>query len=136
MVQFVVLIRLTHPSPVVLTRKKNDLPPDSPEAYRFAINYQKLNGITKYPRYPLPVIDDLLTIIPHTGVMSTLGLRSGYFQLVISPKDIKKPLLSLAMALLHSSGCRLAFRGGAKFPKGHRHNIKTCYWAFRVGLYG
>ncbi|GFS86435.1 hypothetical protein TNCV_513131 [Trichonephila clavipes] len=30
-----------------------------------------LNGITKYPRYPLPVIDDLLTNIPHTGVMST-----------------------------------------------------------------
>ncbi|GFT15544.1 uncharacterized protein TNCV_3265411 [Trichonephila clavipes] len=41
-------------SPVVLTRKKNDLPPDSPEGYRFAIDYCKLNGITKYPRYPLP----------------------------------------------------------------------------------
>ncbi|GFT19548.1 retrovirus-related Pol polyprotein from transposon 297 [Trichonephila clavipes] len=77
-------------SPVVLTRKKNDLPPDSPEAYRFAIDYRKLNVITKYPRYPLPVIDDLLTNIPHTGVMSTLDLRSGYFQLAISPKDIEK----------------------------------------------
>ncbi|GFT68246.1 hypothetical protein TNCV_1420241 [Trichonephila clavipes] len=48
---------------VVLTRKNNDLPPDSPEAYRFAIDYRKLNAITKYPRYPLPVIDDLLTNI-------------------------------------------------------------------------
>ncbi|GFT36826.1 hypothetical protein TNCV_174411 [Trichonephila clavipes] len=54
MVQFVLLIRLTHLSRF-LTRKKNDLPPDSPEAYRFAIDYRKLNGITKYPRYPLPV---------------------------------------------------------------------------------
>ncbi|GFS50108.1 retrovirus-related Pol polyprotein from transposon 17.6 [Trichonephila clavipes] len=27
---------------------------DSPEAYRFAIDYRKLNAITKYPRYPLP----------------------------------------------------------------------------------
>ncbi|GFV26301.1 hypothetical protein TNCV_4730711 [Trichonephila clavipes] len=68
MVQFVLLIRL-YASPVVLTRKKNDLPPDSPEAYRFAIGYRKLNGITKYPRYPLPVIDDLLANIPHTNVM-------------------------------------------------------------------
>ncbi|GFY01371.1 retrovirus-related Pol polyprotein from transposon opus [Trichonephila clavipes] len=59
-------------------------------AYRFAIDYRKLNGITKYPRYPLPVIDDLLTNIPHTNVMSTLDLRSGYFQLAISPKDIEK----------------------------------------------
>ncbi|GFV76715.1 retrovirus-related Pol polyprotein from transposon 17.6 [Trichonephila clavipes] len=70
-------INSPYASPVVLTRKKNDLHPDSPEAYRFAIDYRKLNGITKYPRYPLPVIDDLL-------------LRSGYFQLVISIKDIEK----------------------------------------------
>ncbi|GFW51409.1 hypothetical protein TNCV_4603591 [Trichonephila clavipes] len=36
----------------VLTRKNNGLPPDSPEAYRFTIDYRKLNAITKYP---LPV---------------------------------------------------------------------------------
>ncbi|GFU89416.1 retrovirus-related Pol polyprotein from transposon opus [Trichonephila clavipes] len=36
------------------------------------------------------MIDDLLTNIPHTGVMFTLDLRSGYFQLAISPKDIEK----------------------------------------------
>ncbi|GFY05193.1 retrovirus-related Pol polyprotein from transposon 297 [Trichonephila clavipes] len=82
-------INSPYASPVVLTRKNNDLPPDSPEAYRFAIDYRKLNAITKYPRYPLPVIDDLLTNIPHTNVMSTLDLRSGYFQLAISPKDIE-----------------------------------------------
>ncbi|GFX23445.1 retrovirus-related Pol polyprotein from transposon 297 [Trichonephila clavipes] len=72
------------------TRKNNDLPPDSPEAYRFAIDYRKLKAITKYPRYPLPEIDDLITNIPHTGVMSTLDLKSGYFPLAISPKDIEK----------------------------------------------
>ncbi|GFW52950.1 retrovirus-related Pol polyprotein from transposon 297 [Trichonephila clavipes] len=83
-------INSPYASPVVLTRKKNDLPPDSPEAYRFAIDYRKLYGITKYPRYPLPVFDDLLTNIPHTNVMSTLDLRSGYFQLAISPRDIEK----------------------------------------------
>ncbi|GFS78993.1 uncharacterized protein TNCV_4342231 [Trichonephila clavipes] len=59
-------------SPVVLTLKNNGLPPDSPEAYQFAIDYRKLNAITKYPRYPLPEIDDLITNIPHTGIMSTL----------------------------------------------------------------
>ncbi|GFY20919.1 retrovirus-related Pol polyprotein from transposon 17.6 [Trichonephila clavipes] len=80
-------INSPYASPVVLTRKKNDLPPDSPEAYCFAIDYRKLNVITKYPRYPLPMIDDLLTNIPHIGVMSTLDLRSGYFQLAICPKD-------------------------------------------------
>ncbi|GFX75198.1 retrovirus-related Pol polyprotein from transposon 297 [Trichonephila clavipes] len=77
-------------SPVVLTRKNNGLPPDSPETYRFAIDYRKLNAITKFPRYPLPVIDYLITNIPFTGIMSTLDLKSGYFQLAISPKDIEK----------------------------------------------
>ncbi|GFX57193.1 retrovirus-related Pol polyprotein from transposon 17.6 [Trichonephila clavipes] len=72
-------------SQVVLKRKNNGLPPDSPEAYRFVIDYRKLNAITKYPRYELPVIDDLITNIP-----STLDLKSGYFQLAISPKDIEK----------------------------------------------
>ncbi|GFW59569.1 retrovirus-related Pol polyprotein from transposon 297 [Trichonephila clavipes] len=69
---------------------KNGLPPYSPEAYRLAIDYRKLNAITKYPRYPLPVIDDLITNIPHTGIMSTLDLKLDYFQLAISLKDIEK----------------------------------------------
>ncbi|GFW46568.1 retrovirus-related Pol polyprotein from transposon 297 [Trichonephila clavipes] len=77
-------------TPVFLTRKNNG-PPDSPEAYRFANDYRKLNAITKYPRYPLPVMDDLITNIPHTGIMPTLDLKSGYFfQFAISPKDVKK----------------------------------------------
>ncbi|GFU75211.1 transposon Ty3-I Gag-Pol polyprotein [Trichonephila clavipes] len=83
-------IQLPYASPVVLMRKNNGLPPDSPEAYRLAINYCKLNAITKYPRYPLPLIDDLIKNIPHTANMSTLYLKSGYFQLAINPKDIEK----------------------------------------------
>ncbi|GFS95521.1 hypothetical protein TNCV_814711 [Trichonephila clavipes] len=83
-------IQSPYASSVILTRKNNGLPSDSPEAYRFAIDYRKLNAITKYPRYPLPVIDDLITKIPHTAIMSTLDLKSGYFQLAINPKDIEK----------------------------------------------
>ncbi|GFT52897.1 uncharacterized protein TNCV_1460051 [Trichonephila clavipes] len=121
---------------VVLTRKNNDLPPDSPEAYRFAIDYRKLNAITKYPRYPLPVIDDLLTNIPHTNVMSTLDLRSGYFQLAISPKDIeKKQRLSLAIFAFLRMPFGLS-RRRPNFQKSYRYNPPTCYWAFRVRLYG
>ncbi|GFY05509.1 retrovirus-related Pol polyprotein from transposon 297 [Trichonephila clavipes] len=86
-------IQSPYASPVVLTRKNNGLPPDSSEAYRLAIDYRKLNAINKYPRYSLPVIDDLITNIPHTRVMSTLDLKSGYFQLTISPKDIEKTAL-------------------------------------------
>ncbi|GFT90397.1 retrovirus-related Pol polyprotein from transposon 297 [Trichonephila clavipes] len=67
-----------------------DYTPDNPEAYRFAVDYRKLNAITKYPRYPLPLIDDLIMNIPHTGIMSAPDLRSGYFQMAVNPSDIIK----------------------------------------------
>ncbi|GFX51259.1 retrovirus-related Pol polyprotein from transposon 297 [Trichonephila clavipes] len=57
-------IQSPYASPVVLCRRNNGLPPDNPEAYRFAVDYRKLNAITKYPRYPLPLIDDLIMNIP------------------------------------------------------------------------
>ncbi|GFV63210.1 uncharacterized protein TNCV_2077421 [Trichonephila clavipes] len=69
-------IQSPYASPVVLTHKNNGLPPDSPEAYRFAIGYRELNAITKYPRYPLPVIDDLITNIPLTDIRFKIGLLS------------------------------------------------------------
>ncbi|GFV87272.1 retrovirus-related Pol polyprotein from transposon 17.6 [Trichonephila clavipes] len=77
-------IKSPYASPVVLTRKNNGFPPDFPEAYRFAIDYRKLNAITKYPRYPLPVIDDLITNIPHTGVIS---IHNGFKKWLFSIGD-------------------------------------------------
>ncbi|GFT49688.1 retrovirus-related Pol polyprotein from transposon 17.6 [Trichonephila clavipes] len=47
-------------------------------------------AITKYPRYSLPLIDDLITNIFHTAIMSSLDLRSGYFQLDVNPSDVVK----------------------------------------------
>ncbi|GFT81132.1 retrovirus-related Pol polyprotein from transposon opus [Trichonephila clavipes] len=63
-------INSPYASPVVLTRKKNDLSPDYPEAYRFVIDYRKLNGITKYPRYPLPF--NLFTDASGVGIGAVL----------------------------------------------------------------
>ncbi|GFV74577.1 retrovirus-related Pol polyprotein from transposon opus [Trichonephila clavipes] len=88
----IIPIQSPYVSPVVLCRKNNGLhhPPDNSEAYRFAADYRKLNAITKYPRYPLPLIDDLIMNIPHTGIMSALDLRSEYFQMAVNPCDIVK----------------------------------------------
>ncbi|GFU71907.1 retrovirus-related Pol polyprotein from transposon 17.6 [Trichonephila clavipes] len=86
----IIPIQSPYASPVVLCRKNNGLPPDNPEAYRFAVDYRKLNAITKYPRYPLPLIDDLIMNIPHTTMMPALYLRLGYFQLTVNPSDIVK----------------------------------------------
>ncbi|GFW31283.1 retrovirus-related Pol polyprotein from transposon 297 [Trichonephila clavipes] len=75
-------IQSPYTSPVVLTCKNIGLPLDSPEAYRFAIDYRKLNAITKYSRYPLPVTDDLITNIPHTGVWDVhIGFKKWVFSI-------------------------------------------------------
>ncbi|GFW20137.1 retrovirus-related Pol polyprotein from transposon opus [Trichonephila clavipes] len=84
----IIPIQFPYASSVVLCRNNNGLPSDNPEAYRFAVDYRKLNAITKYPRYHLPLIDDLIMNIPHTGIMSALDLRSGYFQMAVNPSDI------------------------------------------------
>ncbi|GFS81411.1 retrovirus-related Pol polyprotein from transposon 297 [Trichonephila clavipes] len=64
----IIPIQSPYALPVVLCRKNNGLPPDNLEAYRFAVDYWKLNSITKYPRYPLLLIDDSIMNIPNTGI--------------------------------------------------------------------
>ncbi|GFY33573.1 retrovirus-related Pol polyprotein from transposon 297 [Trichonephila clavipes] len=86
----IIPIQSPHASPVVLCRKNNGLPPDNPEAYRFAVDYRKLNAISKYHRYPLPLIDNLIMNTPYAAIMSALDLRSGYFQMAVNPSDIVK----------------------------------------------
>ncbi|GFY29912.1 retrovirus-related Pol polyprotein from transposon 297 [Trichonephila clavipes] len=86
----IITIQSPYASPVVLCRKNNGLPPDNPEAYRFAVDYQKLNAISMYPQYPLPLIEDLIMNISHSGIMSALDLRSGYFQMAVNPSDTVK----------------------------------------------
>ncbi|GFV57525.1 retrovirus-related Pol polyprotein from transposon 17.6 [Trichonephila clavipes] len=87
----IIPIQSPYASPIVLCRKNNGLPPDNPETNRFTVDYPKLYSITKSPRYPLPLIDDLITNIHHTTtIMSPLDLKSGYFQLALNPSDIVK----------------------------------------------
>ncbi|GFW18869.1 uncharacterized protein TNCV_5133221 [Trichonephila clavipes] len=57
-------IQSPYASPVVFCRQNNGLKLDNPESYRIAVDYRKLNAITKYLRYPLPLINDLITNIP------------------------------------------------------------------------
>ncbi|GFY16313.1 retrovirus-related Pol polyprotein from transposon opus [Trichonephila clavipes] len=124
-------IQSPYASPVVLTRKNSDLPPDSPEAYRFAIDYRKLNAITKYPRYPLPVIDDL-----NKTFCKPASCRHWFLNVVIfsigdkSERYRENRVYISQWYLCVSQNVFRLFRGGAKFPKGHRHYIETYFWAF------
>ncbi|GFW05489.1 retrovirus-related Pol polyprotein from transposon gypsy [Trichonephila clavipes] len=89
----IIPIQSPYLSPVVLCRTNNGLPQDNPEAYRFVVDFRKLNCITKYPRYPSPLVDDLIMNIPHTTIMSSLDLKSGYFQIAVNPSGVVKTTL-------------------------------------------
>ncbi|XP_026745532.1 uncharacterized protein LOC113506895 [Trichoplusia ni] len=70
-------------APALLVPKKDG-------TYRFCVDYRRLNAVTKSDSYPLPVIEDLLHSTKREGYMSTIDLRSGYWQVSVSPTDRDK----------------------------------------------
>ena len=70
-------------SPVVLIRKKDGY-------FRFAIDYRKLNDVTKKDVYPMPRVDETLDALEGAKYLSTLDLASGYWSVPIQEKDKEK----------------------------------------------
>ena len=70
-------------SPVVLVKKKDG-------SYRFCVDYRKLNLVTEQDAHPLPRVDDLIDSLSGHCLFSTLDLRSGYWQVSMSPEDQEK----------------------------------------------
>ncbi|CAG9134097.1 unnamed protein product [Plutella xylostella] len=70
-------------APVVLVPK-----PDG--QIRLCVDYRRLNAITKPDTYPIPRIDDLLHEAKPTPCMSSIDLKSSYWQLNVRETDREK----------------------------------------------
>ncbi|KAK9744200.1 hypothetical protein QE152_g8022 [Popillia japonica] len=66
------------------------LVPKPDGSIRLCIDHRKVNSITTPDLYPLPRLEDLLHLTGKSAYLSTMDLRSGYYQVEAHPPDRDK----------------------------------------------
>lgn len=64
-------------SPICLVKKKDD-------SYRFCVDYRQLNAVTRKDAYPLPLISSILDRLRDAKYLSSLDIKSAYWQVPIA----------------------------------------------------
>ena len=78
--------------PIVIVDKKDG-------SKTFCTNFRKLNLISKKLSWPFPVIDDMLAVLGKTEFITTLDLKSGYWQIPKDENDKEKTAFTLHRSL-------------------------------------
>jgi hypothetical protein len=76
-------------SPVLLVPKANG-------ELRMCLDSRKLNSITVVDSYPMPRIQEILDSLNNAKFMSSLDLKSAFFQIMLSPESREKTCFSIA----------------------------------------
>lgn len=67
--------------------------------HRFCVDFNKLNIISKPLIVPLPLIDDILALLRKAKHLSTIDLRSGYWQVALDEADREKAVFACHVGL-------------------------------------
>ena len=70
-------------SPILLADKKNG-------KVRFCVDYRRLNELTVKDAYPLPRMEEILSVLGKSAYYSTLDLTDAFWSIPIEEKDIQK----------------------------------------------
>lgn len=88
--------------------ENNGKPLEDPQAWRVAIDYRKLNKITRFPNYAMPRIEDLLHGVKAHKIMTSLDLTFGYYQIPIREQDIPKTVFVVPLRTLRYQDATLS----------------------------
>ncbi|XP_061093063.1 uncharacterized protein LOC133125281 [Conger conger] len=66
-------------APIVMVPKKTK------DDWRFCVDFRRLNGVTKRDAYPFPRVDESLDAVAGSSWFTSLDLRSGYWQVPLTP---------------------------------------------------
>ena len=81
-------------SPICLVNK-----PDGTK--RLTIDYRKLNEVTVADAYPMPNINNLFSTLYSSKLYSCMDMCSGYMQLKVHPRDVKKTAFAVPQGAFH-----------------------------------
>ncbi|CAC5410709.1 Transposon Ty3-I Gag-Pol polyprotein,Transposon Ty3-G Gag-Pol polyprotein [Mytilus coruscus] len=70
-------------APIIIVSKKD-------KTSRMCVDFRSLNAASKIYSFPLPLIDDLLASVGKAKVMTSLDLKSGYYQVKVKESDKEK----------------------------------------------
>lgn len=96
---------------VVLVNKKDG-------GVRLCVDYRRLNAVTEPDCYPLPRMEDILHAAKTSNYMTTLDLRSGYFQCLVKPEDRDKTTFTSPLGTFRFKRMPMGLRNsGATFQR-------------------
>lgn len=70
-------------SPILLVKKKDG-------SFRFCVDYRKLNSVTQKDAYPIPFIDSILDKLRDARYLSSLDVKSAYWQVKVAESSRDK----------------------------------------------
>ena len=79
-------------SPIVLVPKKDG-------SVCFCVDYRKLNQMAKFDAYPMPRMEELIDTIGPAGVITTLNLAKGYWQIPMDEESKDKTVFTTPFGL-------------------------------------
>ncbi|XP_071051474.1 uncharacterized protein [Onthophagus taurus] len=69
-------------SPILLVKKKDG-------SFRFCVDFRRLNGVTERDAYPIPYVSDTLNKLRNAKYLSTLDIKSAYWQIPVDENSKK-----------------------------------------------